>query len=360
MVPKIVLFAVLASILALSNGQNDSTVSVPPPEPIPHNKTTTEPPTTTSPTTTTPTPTTTSPNKTTTTTTTTTTSTTPSTTVTTPTTLAPNTTHAPNTTFAPTTSPAPPTTAIPPKPTPEKPEVGTWYITNATNNVTCIMAKMAIQFNITYETTKNTTEYGIFNVPKNSTATGVCGNETQILILSWLNDDNKTNSVNFIFVNKKDHFMISNITLIVNQSDSEVFPDIKDKNVTLYYSNKTEFSTPVSKSYVCAKDQKFGLEKNGTNVTVATIDVSEVQLQAFHKEKNEKFGAAENCESSSSPDIVPIAVGCALVGLVAVVLIAYLVGRRRSQARGYLSIVSDYSESEDGTGQRTQFFKEHA
>lgn len=37
-------------------------------------------------------------------------------------------------------------------------------------------------------------------------------------------------------------------------------------------------------------------------------------------------------------DVVPIAVGCALVGLVAIVLIAYLVGRRRSQARGYLSM----------------------
>jgi len=47
---------------------------------------------------------------------------------------------------------------------------------------------------------------------------------------------------------------------------------------------------------------------------------------------------AEDCEKSSSSDIVPIAVGCALVGLVAIVLIAYLVGRRRSQTRGYLSM----------------------
>jgi len=47
---------------------------------------------------------------------------------------------------------------------------------------------------------------------------------------------------------------------------------------------------------------------------------------------------AEDCEKSISSDIVPIAVGCALVGLVAIVLIAYLVGRRRSQTRGYLSM----------------------
>ena len=37
-------------------------------------------------------------------------------------------------------------------------------------------------------------------------------------------------------------------------------------------------------------------------------------------------------------DIVPIAVGVALAVLVIVVLIAYLVGRRRHRQRGYLSV----------------------
>jgi lysosomal-associated membrane protein 1/2 len=37
-------------------------------------------------------------------------------------------------------------------------------------------------------------------------------------------------------------------------------------------------------------------------------------------------------------DIVPIAVGASLAGLVVVVLIAYLIGRRRSRARGYQSV----------------------
>lgn len=47
--------------------------------------------------------------------------------------------------------------------------------------------------------------------------------------------------------------------------------------------------------------------------------------------------AAEDCEFDT-PDIVPIAVGIALAALVVVVLVAYLVGRRRSQTRGYLSM----------------------
>lgn len=49
------------------------------------------------------------------------------------------------------------------------------------------------------------------------------------------------------------------------------------------------------------------------------------------------FFLAKDC-SFDTPDIVPITVGCALAGLVVIVLIAYLVGRRRSQARGYLSM----------------------
>lgn len=37
-------------------------------------------------------------------------------------------------------------------------------------------------------------------------------------------------------------------------------------------------------------------------------------------------------------DVVPIAVGVALAVLIVVVLVAYIVGRRRNQARGYQSV----------------------
>ena len=37
-------------------------------------------------------------------------------------------------------------------------------------------------------------------------------------------------------------------------------------------------------------------------------------------------------------DVVPIIVGCALAGMVVMVLVAYMVGRSRSRARGYMSV----------------------
>lgn len=44
------------------------------------------------------------------------------------------------------------------------------------------------------------------------------------------------------------------------------------------------------------------------------------------------FILAVHCTADNTSDVVPIAVGCALAGLVVIVLIAYLVGRRRRSA----------------------------
>ena len=49
------------------------------------------------------------------------------------------------------------------------------------------------------------------------------------------------------------------------------------------------------------------------------------------------FQIAMDCDYSPT-DVVPIAVGVALAGLVVLVLVAYLVGRRRSRQRGYESV----------------------
>jgi lysosomal-associated membrane protein 1/2 len=52
------------------------------------------------------------------------------------------------------------------------------------------------------------------------------------------------------------------------------------------------------------------------------------------------FFSAVDCAADKviTSDIVPIAVGCALAALVVVVLVAYLIGRRRARQRGYQSV----------------------
>lgn len=46
----------------------------------------------------------------------------------------------------------------------------------------------------------------------------------------------------------------------------------------------------------------------------------------------DKFGPVEECQLRENSMLIPIAVGGALAGLVLSVLIAYLIGRKRSHA----------------------------
>jgi lysosomal-associated membrane protein 1/2 len=94
------------------------------------------------------------------------------------------------------------------------------------------------------------------------------------------------------------------------------------------------FDIPANFSYHCNREQKL----NGTDDSAFFL-VSHVQFEAFRHDNTEKFSAAKDCDSNITPDIVPIAVGISLIALIVVVLIAYIVGRRRQQARGYLNIM---------------------
>lgn len=137
-------------------------------------------------------------------------------------------------------------------------------------------------------------------------------------------------------------------------------------NTTLKFeSSSMEFKTNLGQSYRCTREESLPLSFNASNKTDAVLVLQKVRLQAFHKDFPAVFGEgnlwilficvykwqtsiwfindiclsilAQDCELDT-PDIVPIAVGCALAALVFIVLIAYLVGRHRSQARGYLSM----------------------
>ncbi|XP_077261669.1 lysosome-associated membrane glycoprotein 1 [Temnothorax americanus] len=233
----------------------------------------------------------------------------------------------PTTTAAPTT-PAP-TTPLPP------PSTGKWKVEE--NNTLCVLVQMAVQFNVSYTNANNVTIHKAMDIPGNSTGTGKCGKTEQNLTLSW-DSRNKTTYNNFTihFVKNETgkyyslhHFEIS--------LAAEEFPnDESNKTVTVVHV-APQFKTGLSNSYRCIKEQQMDLTREGNNVTVGLLKVTKLQFQAFRGDNTTIFGLAKDC-SYDTPDIVPITVGCALAGLVVIVLIAYLVGRRRSQARGYLSM----------------------
>ena len=109
---------------------------------------------------------------------------------------------------------------------------------------------------------------------------------------------------------------------------------------------KGEFddAVPQGKSYHCNRPQMLNVTEsivleNDTATAQGVVTMSKVQWQAFHDRDSEGYDLAKDCDAIDTPDIVPIAVGCALAGLVVIVLLGYLVGRRRSQNRGgYLAM----------------------
>lgn len=168
------------------------------------------------------------------------------------------------------------------------------------------------------------------NLPVNATADGSCEDKLEAINLNW---DKNVFSLTFDKRNDSKFELESIKATFVNLS----LPD-GVKNYSLVH-NVAEFGTPLGNSYKCAKVQTFNLTEENSNKTVAYLHLSNVQMQAFANSTGHKFDTAIDCEASPiTSDVVPIVVGCVLAALVIMIMVAYLVARRRCQARGYLSM----------------------
>lgn len=194
---------------------------------------------------------------------------------------------------------------------------------------------MAIQLNLTYETIEKEMVTALYNIPANNTkvAGGRCGNESDEISIEW--DKNSNFNLKFELNKTTTDFYLSTIFFKIS-IDNKTFSDAKTQQINLYMNGEF-FDTPNSLSYHCTKPQQFNVS-NHDGAVAGHVTLAHLQFEAFQTKDNENFSTAKDCDAIDTPDIVPIAVGCALAGLVLVVLIAYLVGRRRAQSRGYLSM----------------------
>jgi len=254
------------------------------------------------------------------------------------TTNIPNVPHSKNTT---TTTPAPSTTTstVAPTPTPApvpSPQKGKWFI-NGTDAI--IVLRMAAQVDIAYNDTNQKTINKEINIPADNNVTKANGDfqkNNELIVLSWkASNASQENSVAFHF-NKNEQSKIYSLSSIEVSIDASDLPGL-NHTLKLVHS-KNLFNTTVGHSYRCVKLLNFNLTNmdNSTQV-LGQLKVTDLQFQAFKDDHQSNFGLPEDCASETS-DVVPIAVGCVLAGLVVIVLVAYLISRRRSQARGYLSM----------------------
>ncbi|XP_040005033.1 lysosome-associated membrane glycoprotein 1b [Xiphias gladius] len=221
---------------------------------------------------------------------------------------------------------APPTTAqttAAPHKDPGRPERGNYVVTNS-NGTACLLASMGLQLNITFiSLSQMKTVQEVVNLQPNMTkSSGSCESDSASLRLTT--DAEKTN-VTFTFTlnTTANKYHLSEVLL------SAAWPDMKDAfsahNNSLDYLRGT-----LGYSYMCREEQTLNVAQN------LSINTFQVQVQPFGLTGNQ-FGAAEECQLDEDDMLIPIVVGAALAGLVLIVLLAYLIGRKRSHA-GYQTI----------------------
>ncbi|XP_078265409.1 lysosome-associated membrane glycoprotein 1a [Rhinoraja longicauda] len=214
----------------------------------------------------------------------------------------------------------PPTALAPTTATPviQNPVRGIYNLSN--NNVTCFLAEMGLQINVT-QMTGNKITTKVFNInPHLVNVSGNCSSDHASLQLT----DNWTIlTFQFVVNITFNNFYLEGILISTSVPSPE--NKFKAENTSLHY-----LQTTLGKSYMCQAEQVLQVTPN------FSINVLELHVQPF-KVDNSKYGTAEECQMDKDDMLIPIIVGAALAGLVLIVLIAYLIGRKRSHA-GYQTI----------------------
>ncbi|XP_013771702.1 lysosome-associated membrane glycoprotein 1-like [Limulus polyphemus] len=201
-------------------------------------------------------------------------------------------------------------------------------------NKTCIIMTMNATFSIKYNKTGNKVGTGKINVPQTATvdqSRSTCGlnNRTQVIRLVF-----NTSSLMMIFTKSNTNISVTEIQLNYTM-DNSTFPNAIEigKNSSVLVKGWF-FAVDLDKHYRCKIAADINFNAN------VTMEVSNVEIEAFRTDNSTDFkNTVWECAADDKvSDIVPIAVGCALAGLVIIVLIAYLVGRRRSRKKEYQSM----------------------
>nr|XP_061796734.1 lysosome-associated membrane glycoprotein 1-like [Nerophis lumbriciformis] len=214
-------------------------------------------------------------------------------------------------------------TPVTPAPTPPgTPERGTYSIDNS-NGTVCLLAQMGLQLNFSYVSqSQNKTVQEIFNLTPNLTSSsGSCEVNRATLVLS----QDGTTSLNLTFTLNAttNKYHLNGINMLANWSDMAA--PFLASNTSLDY-----LRTTLGRSYMCNAEQTLAV------VSSFSLNTFRLQVQPFGVTTNQ-FATAEECQMDQDQMLIPIIVGAALAGLVLIVLIAYLIGRKRSHA-GYQTI----------------------
>ncbi|XP_069060774.1 lysosome-associated membrane glycoprotein 1 [Pleurodeles waltl] len=223
----------------------------------------------------------------------------------------------PSTTQVPITN----STAKPTVPTPPPaPVVGTYNVSDG--NGTCLLISSGLQLNITYQTKNNKTALDVFSLdPSQVTHTGKCTPSPAITLIM----KQTVLSLTFVKNSSSNVFYLGSVVVNTSLPDDAQASTFSATNLSTFY-----LKAGLGHSYMCKAEETLKISND------CSINTVNLQVQAYHIDGG-KFGAVEECQLDENSMLVPIIVGAALAGLVLIVLIAYLIGRKRSHA-GYQTI----------------------
>uniref|UniRef100_A0A8C8CB72 Lysosomal-associated membrane protein 2 n=1 Tax=Oncorhynchus tshawytscha TaxID=74940 RepID=A0A8C8CB72_ONCTS len=218
----------------------------------------------------------------------------------------------PSTTVAPTTTVT--TTAAPTStPTLPTPTTGKYSIATDVNSTACLMATFGLQ--IGYK--QGDKEETINLVPNMTEVGGACRSNSSDLKLT-----SDTITIMFTFSNDGKKFQLHALNVTVIPATGAP--------VVAVNTNMSIWAAAVGSSYMCNKEQTL-------NVTdTLTLYTFELRVQPFEVNKGE-FATAHECSLDDTSILIPIIVGAALAGLILIVVIAYVIGRRKTYV-GYQTL----------------------
>lgn len=244
-----------------------------------------------------------------------------------------------------------PVTTSPPATTTPTPKENTYSVNNTYNNVTCIVMKGDIAFtNVVYNktdgeqaTAKAITIPRMNKTSENVKFSGSCAaaNGTQQLVITFNGNWNLT----LTFARESDE----TTSMLGAENDEYSLRDIQFEYVLTpeYFPNASEPNTKRTAKANNMKDFMKGTADGGSYKCDAKVtkqldngmemETTNFQYKAFNDDEDVSLDkdVSECPADEESSNIVPIAVGVSLGGLVIIMIIAYLIGRRRRQKRGY-------------------------
>ncbi|CAG5134095.1 unnamed protein product, partial [Candidula unifasciata] len=194
---------------------------------------------------------------------------------------------------------------------------------------------------ITYNKTNGLTTIPI-EVPQTKNFQGTCGNtSTESLTFTFFNGW----SITYVFqeevsienglLSATNKYYVSNITVVYVHDEHLPDTTTPELKVESKIAQDRYLEATTDGYYTCQTNISLAINKD---VTLTTADF---KYKAFNNQGdiNLDSGTVYECpKDEETSSIVPIAVGAALAGLVIIVLIAYLIGRKRSRKTGYETV----------------------